>query len=125
MSPGFPRPWLIRAACLCGIVLLLGLSACQPEGGSGQRPVAGVTNHEVAATRPVDAVYVVTSTMGFEALLVGKPVTTFGVPWYAGWGVTDDRVTFEQAQDIWKKTEPTLSKTQRKINRLLPVVATT
>ena len=68
----------------------------------------------------VDAVYVVTSTMGFEALLVGKPVTTFGVPWYAGWGVTDDRVTFEQAQDIWKKTEPTLSKTQRKINRLLP-----
>ena len=68
----------------------------------------------------VDAVYVVTSTMGFEALLVGKPVTTFGVPWYAGWGVTDDRVTFEQAQEIWKKTEPTLSKTQRKINRLLP-----
>ena len=68
----------------------------------------------------VDEVYVVTSTMGFEALLVGKPVTTFGVPWYAGWGVTDDRVTFEQAQDIWKRTEPTLSKTQRKINRLLP-----
>ncbi len=68
----------------------------------------------------VDAVYVVTSTMGFEALLVDKPVTTFGVPWYAGWGVTDDRVTFEQAQEIWKKTEPTLSKTQRKINRLLP-----
>ena len=68
----------------------------------------------------VDAVYVVTSTMGFEALLVGKPVTTFGVPWYAGWGVTDDRVTFEQAQEIWKTTEPTLSKTQRKINRLLP-----
>lgn len=39
----------------------------------------------------MDRVYVVTSTMGFEALLAGKPVTCFGVPWYAGWGVTDDR----------------------------------
>lgn len=36
-------------------------------------------------------VYVVSSTMGFEALLAGKPVTCFGLPWYAGWGVTDDR----------------------------------
>jgi capsular polysaccharide export protein len=40
----------------------------------------------------MDKVYVVSSTMGFEALLVGKPVVCFGVPWYAGWGVTDDRV---------------------------------
>ena len=29
--------------------------------------------------------------MGFEALLCGKPLTTFGLPWYAGWGVSDDR----------------------------------
>jgi capsular polysaccharide export protein len=34
----------------------------------------------------MDRVYVVTSTMGFEALLAGKPVTVFGMPWYAGWG---------------------------------------
>ncbi len=39
----------------------------------------------------MDKVYVVTSTMGFEALLASKPVVCFGVPWYAGWGVTDDR----------------------------------
>ncbi len=39
----------------------------------------------------MDRVYVVSSTMGFEALLSGKPVTCFGIPWYAGWGVTDDR----------------------------------
>jgi capsular polysaccharide export protein len=39
----------------------------------------------------MDRVYVVTSTMGFEALLAGKPVTVFGMPWYAGWGATDDR----------------------------------
>lgn len=41
----------------------------------------------------MDHVYVVTSTMGFEALLAGKPVTCFGMPWYAGWGATDDRVS--------------------------------
>ncbi|MFJ1299450.1 capsular polysaccharide biosynthesis protein [Pseudomonadota bacterium AL_CKDN230030165-1A_HGKHYDSX7] len=39
----------------------------------------------------MDHVYVVTSQMGFEALLAGKPVTCFGMPWYAGWGLTDDR----------------------------------
>ncbi len=40
----------------------------------------------------MDKVYVVTSQMGFEALMCGKTVVCFGVPWYAGWGVTDDRV---------------------------------
>lgn len=39
----------------------------------------------------VDKVYCVTSQLGFEALLFQKPVVTFGVPWFAGWGVTDDR----------------------------------
>ncbi|MGB6095994.1 MAG: capsular polysaccharide biosynthesis protein [Comamonas thiooxydans] len=39
----------------------------------------------------MDKVYVVSSTMGFEALLANKPVICFGVPWYADWGVTDDR----------------------------------
>ncbi|MDO4641344.1 MAG: capsular polysaccharide biosynthesis protein [Neisseria sp.] len=38
-----------------------------------------------------DKVYCVTSHMGFEALLCGKPVSVFGKPWYAGWGLTDDR----------------------------------
>lgn len=45
----------------------------------------------------MDRVYVVTSTMGFEALLAGKPVVCFGVPWYAGWGVTDDRCAHSPA----------------------------
>ncbi len=39
----------------------------------------------------MNRVYVVSSTMGFEALLAGKPVTCLGLPWYAGWGATDDR----------------------------------
>lgn len=38
----------------------------------------------------VDEVYVVASGMGFEALMAGKPVTCFGVPYYAGWGVTTE-----------------------------------
>jgi len=39
----------------------------------------------------VDKVYVVTSQMGFEALMAEKPVVCFGLPWYAGWGLSDDR----------------------------------
>lgn len=36
--------------------------------------------------------YTVSSHAGFEALLAGVPVICFGVPFYAGWGQTDDRV---------------------------------
>lgn len=38
----------------------------------------------------VDEVWTITSTLGFEALLRGKPVTTLGAPFYAGWGLTRD-----------------------------------
>jgi capsular polysaccharide export protein len=36
--------------------------------------------------------YVATSHIGFEAALSGRPVACFGVPFYAGWGFTDDRL---------------------------------
>ncbi|WP_226662002.1 glycosyltransferase [Microbulbifer aggregans] len=39
----------------------------------------------------VDKVYVGTSQMGLEALFAGKEVVCFGAPFYAGWGLTDDR----------------------------------
>lgn len=39
----------------------------------------------------VDRVCTMTSLSGFEALLRGIPVTCYGMPFYAGWGVTDDR----------------------------------
>jgi capsular polysaccharide export protein len=39
----------------------------------------------------VDAVYTVSSGLGFEAALAGKRVVCFGSPYYAGWGFTDDR----------------------------------
>jgi len=37
-----------------------------------------------------DRVITVTSLIGFEALLRGKPATVCGRPFYAGWGLTDD-----------------------------------
>ena len=44
----------------------------------------------------VEQVYVVTSQLGFEALLAGKKVHCFGMPFYAGWGLTEDRVQSER-----------------------------
>jgi capsular polysaccharide export protein len=38
----------------------------------------------------VDAVHVLTSLAGFEALLRGREVVTHGHPFYAGWGLTRD-----------------------------------
>jgi len=38
----------------------------------------------------VDAVHVLTSLTGFEALLRGVPVTCHGRPFYSGWGLTHD-----------------------------------
>ncbi|MGY6547508.1 MAG: capsular polysaccharide biosynthesis protein [Roseinatronobacter sp.] len=38
----------------------------------------------------VQEVWTMTSTLGLEALLRGVPVTTFGAPFYAGWGLTRD-----------------------------------
>jgi capsular polysaccharide export protein len=38
----------------------------------------------------VDAVYAVTSLLGFEALIRGLPVRLFGAPFYAGWGAARD-----------------------------------
>lgn len=40
----------------------------------------------------VDAVHVLTSLAGFEALLRGKSVTCHGQPFYSGWGLTEDRL---------------------------------
>jgi capsule polysaccharide export protein KpsC/LpsZ len=44
----------------------------------------------------VDHVYTITSLGGFEALLRGVTVTVMGCPFYAGWGLTDDRQTISR-----------------------------
>jgi capsular polysaccharide export protein len=46
--------------------------------------------HPPALLERVDAVYTVTSQLGFEALLWGRPVRCFGMPFYGGWGLTTD-----------------------------------
>lgn len=45
----------------------------------------------IAALEHVDEVWTMTSLLGFEALLRGKQVTCLGSPFYAHWGLTDDR----------------------------------
>lgn len=52
---------------------------------------AVVTNVDLHALfASVDEVHVLTSLTGFEALLRGKAVTCYGLPFYAGWGLTHD-----------------------------------
>jgi capsular polysaccharide export protein len=40
-----------------------------------------------------DEVHTITSLAGFEALLRGKKVVTYGMPFYAGWGLSEDMLT--------------------------------
>ena len=40
-----------------------------------------------------DELHTLTSLSGFEALLRGVEVHTYGQPFYAGWGLTHDRMT--------------------------------
>ncbi|MFC7703997.1 capsular polysaccharide biosynthesis protein [Plastorhodobacter daqingensis] len=44
----------------------------------------------IALIDAVAEIWTITSTLGFEALLRGKPVTCLGAPFYAGWGLTRD-----------------------------------
>ncbi|WP_417329149.1 capsular polysaccharide biosynthesis protein [Halomonas cupida] len=46
----------------------------------------------------VSAAHVVTSQLGFEALLAGLPVTCHGMPFYAGWGLTHDHLHCQRRQ---------------------------
>jgi capsular polysaccharide export protein len=46
--------------------------------------------HPTALLERAEAVYVVCSQLGFEALLWGRPVHCFGMPFYAGWGLSHD-----------------------------------
>jgi capsular polysaccharide export protein len=48
--------------------------------------------HPVSLIEQAEAIYTVTSQLGFEALLWSKPVHVFGMPFYAGWGLTKDRL---------------------------------
>lgn len=45
----------------------------------------------ISLIKYVDKVYVCTTQLGFEALMCGKEVNVFGMPFYAGWGLTKDK----------------------------------
>ena len=47
-----------------------------------------------AAIQIADEVHVITSLLGFEALLRGRKVVTYGLPFYAGLGLTEDRLAW-------------------------------
>lgn len=43
-----------------------------------------------------DKVCVMTSLLGLEALMREKPVVCYGLPFYAGWGLTEDRMSTQR-----------------------------
>lgn len=61
-------------------------------GASSRVTLLASNAHPPALMETAHAVYVVTSQMGFEALLWGRAVRTFGMPFYAGWGLTGDEL---------------------------------
>ena len=58
-----------------------------------------------------DDVHVNTSLAGFEALLRGKNVTTYGVPFYAGWGLTRDLGPVPSRRTAWRTVDELVAAT--------------
>jgi capsular polysaccharide export protein len=61
-------------------------------------PVIAESCNPIALLEQVDKVYVATSQLGFEALMLDKPVSCFGAPFYSGWGLTEDRLRVVRRQ---------------------------
>ncbi len=64
--------------------------AIRPAQLAGLADVVATAADPIALMEACDEVWTMTSLLGFEALLRGKPVTTLGAPFYAGWGLTRD-----------------------------------
>jgi capsular polysaccharide export protein len=72
----------------------LRIGAVEPQRLKTHADAVVAQGNPVALIEACDEVWTITSTLGFEALLRGKPVVTLGMPFYAGWGLTRD--LFEQ-----------------------------
>ncbi|OYT85575.1 MAG: beta-3-deoxy-D-manno-oct-2-ulosonic acid transferase [Burkholderiales bacterium PBB6] len=72
--------------------LRAGLSSTLSDADAARVTLLATDAHPAGLLEAVYAVYVVTSQLGFEALLWGKPVRCFGMPFYAGWGLTQDEL---------------------------------
>lgn len=69
----------------------------QDEVRASRVAVQVVTYGDTVALLPlVDELHVMTSLGGFEALLRGRPVTCWGQPFYAGWGLTEDMLPIQR-----------------------------
>ncbi len=81
------------------------------DGHVPKAQLAELADHVVEGGDPagllhkVDRVVTITSGLGFEALLRGVPVTTLGMPFYAGWGLTKDLVPAPP----WRAAKPSLA----------------
>ena len=82
-----------------------------PDVASGNRPgridpeiLSSLADQTLHGIRVLDLLplcselHVLTSLSGFEALIRGVPVTTYGRPFYAGWGLTKDLLDFPTRQ---------------------------
>lgn len=77
-----PHPIQLRTASFGRTLARLYLQHCD------QLALRGRINDWIDS---VNAVHVISSTTGLEALIRGKPVHTYGTPIYSGWGLTVDR----------------------------------
>jgi len=50
----------------------------------------------ISLLKHFDKVYTKTSGMGMEALILGLDVVCYGMPYYAGWGLTSDKIKCER-----------------------------
>ncbi|MBW0143964.1 capsular polysaccharide biosynthesis protein [Sphingomicrobium clamense] len=57
-------------------------------------------SHVASLIERAEAVFTVTSQVGFEVLMHGKPVHVFGMPFYAGWGLTSDALNWDGRVDV-------------------------
>lgn len=58
-----------------------------------------------------DEIHTMTSLTGFEALLRGKKVSCYGLPFYAGWGLTQDLLPIPRRSrrlELWQLVAGTL-----------------
>lgn len=92
-----------------------------PDVEAGLRPgkadnhhMADVIAHDVAMPDCLDVcdvVHTISSLTGFEALLRGKSVVCYGLPFYAGFGLTDDVIEVNNTSKInalGRRTRPNL-----------------
>jgi capsular polysaccharide export protein len=77
-----------------------------PHARSLDIPVLACDRCAPALLDEAQAIWTVSSALGFEALLRGVPVTTFAAPFYAGWGLTEDLADDDFARAAFARRRP-------------------